>query len=135
MVLVRKAKNNWHMYMNFTEFNTTCSKDPYPLPNIDCVIDGSSRYRMFNFMDTYSVYNMIRMDPMDTPKKTFMSNNGKYYYNAMPFGLKNTIFTYHQLMSAMFSHQIWHNLEVYVDDMIVKTIERRSHTEDLEDAL
>lgn len=62
------------------------------------------------------------MDPLDALKKTFMSNHGNYYYNVMPFILKNIGTTYQQFMDVVFSHQIGRNLEVYVDDMIVKTI-------------
>lgn len=60
---------------------------------------------------------------MDVPKTIFMSNHGNYYYNGMPFNLKNVGDTYQHVMDVVFDHQIGWNLEVYVDDMIVKTIE------------
>lgn len=53
----------------------------------------------------------------------------------MPFGLKNAGSPYQRLMDSIFTHQIGRNLEVYIDDMIVKTIERQNHAEDLKDVI
>lgn len=76
------------------------------------------------------------MDPLNASNTTFMSNHGNYYYyNVIPFGLKKVGTTYHRLMDAMFSHQIGKNLDVYVDDMIVKTTKRLNHVVDLENVI
>lgn len=48
--------NKWHMWVDFINLNADCPKDPYPLPNIDCLIDGSLSYRTLHFMDAYSEY-------------------------------------------------------------------------------
>lgn len=60
---------------------------------------------------------------MNEPKKTFMSNHGKYYCNGIPFKLKNPRATYQRVIDVVFSKEIGRNLEVYIDDMIVKTSE------------
>lgn len=83
-------------------------------------------------MDAYSDYNQIKIDLMGAATTTFMSNHDYYYYNDMPFRLKNTCVTYQRLMDTMFLKQIERNLEVYIDDMTVKTSEGKSHTPDLE---
>lgn len=82
-------------------------------------------------MDVHSGYNPIQINPLDAPKIAFMMKLGNYYYNVTPLFLKNTASTYQRLMDAIFAHPIGRNLEVYVDDMIVKTIKRRSHVKDL----
>ncbi|PNX64467.1 gag-pol polyprotein, partial [Trifolium pratense] len=64
-----------------------------------------------------------------------MSNTCNYFYNVMPFGLKNAGATYQRLMDRVFSEQIGKNLEVYIDDMVVKTSEENQHGEDLLDIL
>lgn len=74
------------------------------------------------------------MDPLDDPKTTFMLNHGNYY-NDMPFSCKNPDTTYQRLMDVVFAHQTGQNLKVYVDDMIVKTVEGRNHVNDLEDVI
>lgn len=55
------------------------------------------------------------------PKTEFMSKCGYYYYKVIPLGLKNVGATNQWLMNVVFSHQVERNLEIYVDDMIVKS--------------
>ncbi|MCI21844.1 gag-pol polyprotein, partial [Trifolium medium] len=107
----------------------------YPLPNIDRLIDGASGYKTLSFMDAYSGYNQIKMNPADAPYMAFMSNTCNYFYNVMPFGLKNVGATYQRLMDKVFSNQIGKNLEVYIDDMVVKTADDGEHDKDLADIL
>ncbi|MCI34583.1 gag-pol polyprotein, partial [Trifolium medium] len=64
-----------------------------------------------------------------------MSNTCNYHYKVMPFGLKNAGATYQRLMDRVFAQKIGRNLEVYIDDMVVKTTMEGSHHEDLEDIL
>lgn len=85
------------MCADFTGFNNTCPKDPYPLSNIDRLIEGSFGYKTLSFIDTYYDYSQIKMNLINVPKITFMSNRDNYYYNVMPFGLKNVL---HHLSKA-----------------------------------
>jgi ribonuclease HI len=135
VVMVKKANGKWRMCVDFTDLNKACPKDPYPLPNIDRLIDGASGYKMLSFMDAYSGYNQIKMNPSDAPHTAFMTNTCNYFYNVMPFGLKNAGATYQRLMDRVFSEQIGKNLEVYIDDMVVKTAEEGEHDQDLGDIL
>ncbi|CAJ2642757.1 uncharacterized protein LOC123899916 [Trifolium pratense] len=135
VVLVKKANGKWRMCVDFTDLNKACPKDPYPLPNIDRLIDGTSGYKMLSFMDAYSGYNQIRMNALDAPHTAFMSNTCNYNYRVMPFGLKNAGATYQRLMDRIFARQIGKNLEVYIDDMVIKTVEGGSHQDDLKDIL
>lgn len=109
------------MYVDFTDLNIVCPKYPYPHPNIDHMIDESSRYKTLRFMDAYFYYNQIKMDPVKAPKITIMSNHDNYYYSVMHFGINNTSVTYQRLTDAVSPKQIWCNLKVYISDMIVKT--------------
>lgn len=99
------------------------------------MIDKSSGYKNPSFKDAYSTYNQIKVEPLDAPKMTFMSGNGNYYYKFMPFRLRNANSIYKRLMGTVFSYQIGCNLEVCVDDMIVKTSEKGSHCKYLGDIL
>ena len=64
-------------------------------------------------------------------KTTFMMDTTNYYYSVMEFDLKNVEATYQRLMDKIFVKQLKRNLEVYVDDMVVKSTSTTSHTEDL----
>lgn len=59
------------------------------LANIDSLIDGAFGYKPLCFVDAYSWYNQIKMDPHDTEKTTFMTESCNYCYTVMPFSLKN----------------------------------------------
>lgn len=89
---------------DFIDLDVIIPMDPYPLPDTDRLIDGLTVYHMLRFMDAYSRYNHIRMDTLDVPKITFLSNHGNYYYNIMLFHLKNVGASYQQLMDVIFAH-------------------------------
>ncbi|GAU44863.1 hypothetical protein TSUD_329190 [Trifolium subterraneum] len=99
------------------------------------LIDGASGYKMLSFMDAYSGYNQIKMHPMDAQHTAFMSNTYNYSYNVMLFGLKNAGATCQRMMDRVFVEQIGKNLEVYIDDMVVKTEKEGEHDKDLYDIL
>jgi hypothetical protein len=67
----------------------------------------------------------------DKEKTAFMTESGNYYYNVMPFGLKNAGATYQRMMNKVFRGEIGNSLEVYMDDMIVKSPKETDHTVDL----
>lgn len=93
------------MCVDFTDINDACIRDPHHLTNIDCLIDESSGYKTLTFMDVDSRYNQIKMDPINAPNMTCMSNHANYYYNAIPFWFKNAEVTYQRLMDAVFSRK------------------------------
>ncbi|XP_064992487.1 uncharacterized protein LOC135629221 [Musa acuminata AAA Group] len=82
-------------------------------------------------MDAFSGYNQIRMAPEDQEHTTFLTDQGVCFYKVMPFGLKNAGATYQRTVNKMFAHQIGRNMEVYIDDMIVKSQEAGTHLADL----
>ena len=69
----------------------------------------------------------------DQEKTAFIISQGLYCYKVMPFGLKNAGATYQRLVNKMFSQQIDKNMEVYVDDMLVKSKEEPAHLDDLKE--
>ncbi|GAU30613.1 hypothetical protein TSUD_62330 [Trifolium subterraneum] len=128
VVLVKKSNGKWRMCVDYTDLNRVCPKDAYPLPNIDKLVDNSSEFKLLSFMDAYSGYNQIKMAEIDKKKIAFMTETGNYYYNVMPFGLKNAGATYQRMMNKVFHNEIGDMLEVYMDDMIVKSEEEIDHT-------
>ena len=69
----------------------------------------------------------------DQEKTVFITSQWLYYYKVMPFRLKNARVTYQRLVNKMFSEQIGRNMEVYVDDMLVKSKEELTHLDDLKE--
>ena len=119
--------------MDFTDLNKTCTKDSFPLSRIDQLVDSTVGHKLLTFMDAFSGYNQIKMTKEDQEKTAFITSQGLYCYKVMPFKLKNAGATYQRLMNKMFSKQIGKNMEVYVDDMLVKSKEELAHLDDLKE--
>ncbi|XP_059664260.1 uncharacterized protein LOC132310035 [Cornus florida] len=133
VVLVKKANGKWRLYVDFTDLNKACPNDSFPLPRIDMLVEGTAGYELLSFMDAYFGYNQISMYTSDREKMAFITYRGLYCYKVMPFGLKNAGATYQRLVNAMFKHQIGRNMEVYVDDMLVKSLKAEDHLTDLQE--
>ena len=86
-------------------------------------------------MDAFSGYNQILMAEEDQEKTAFVTSQGLYCYRVMSFGLKNAGATYQRLVNQMFKKQIGRNVEVYVDDMLIKSRKEEDHLDDLRETL
>ena len=73
------------------------------------------------------------MHPLDVEKTAFITPHGLYCYNGMPFGLKNARATYQSQMTKIFWPLISRTMEVYIDDMLVKTKECPDHKKHLQE--
>ncbi|GKD36366.1 reverse transcriptase domain-containing protein [Tanacetum coccineum] len=124
-VMIKKHDGTWRMCVDFKDLNNACPKDCYPLPEIDWKIESLCGYPFKCFLDAYKGYHQIKMAKEDEEKMAFTTSQGIFCYSNMPFGLKNARATYHRLVDKAFKRQIGRNLEVYVDDLVIK-----SHTEE-----
>ena len=134
IVLVKKVNDKWRLYIDFTDVNRACPKDSFPLPRIDLIVDATADHELLTFMDAFSGYNQISMDPDDQEKTSFVTGQGTYCYRVMPFGLKNAGATYQRLVNRMFQKQIGTTMEVYIVDMLVKSIIAELHIAHLSEA-
>ena len=121
------------MCVDFTDLNRACPKDSYQLPRIDTLVDSTARHELLSFMDAFSGYNQIKMKEEDQEKTSFVTSQGLFCYKVMPFGLKNAGATYQRLMNKMFMHQLGRYVQVYVDDMLVKSMRENDHLSDLQE--
>ena len=84
-------------------------------------------------MDAYSGYSQIPMHVPNQEHTSFITDHGLYCYMVMPFGLKNAGATYQRLVNIMFKEPISKTMEVYVDDMLVKSKVASDHISHLAD--
>ena len=84
-------------------------------------------------MDAFSGYNQIKMKEKDQEKTSFVTSQGFFCYKVMPFRLKNAGAMYQRLMNKMFTHQLGRNVQVFVDDMLVKSVRENDHLSDLQE--
>ena len=133
VVVVLKKGGKWRVCVDYTDLNEACPKDSFPLPRIDQIIDASTGHGKLSFLDTFSRYHQIPMHPPDVEKTTFITSYGLFCYNVMPFGLKNEGATYQRLVTKMFRPLVGKTMEVYIDDMLVKSKEGPDHAKHLQE--
>ncbi|GJR66132.1 reverse transcriptase domain-containing protein [Tanacetum coccineum] len=123
-VMVKKHDDSWRMCVDFTDLNKACSQDCYPLPKIEWKVESLCGYPFKCFLDAYKGYHQIQMAKLDEEKTAFHTSQRVYCYTKMPFGLKNVGATFQRLVDKAFDSQVGQNIEMYVDDLVIK-----SHTE------
>ena len=80
VVLVKKANGRWRLCIDFIDVNRACPKDSFPLPRIDLIVDATAGRELFSFMDAFSGYKQISMDPDDQENTSFVTGQGTYCY-------------------------------------------------------
>ncbi|KAL0451934.1 UNVERIFIED_CONTAM: hypothetical protein Slati_1171500 [Sesamum latifolium] len=104
-----------------------------PTIRIDQLVDSTSECKLLSMMDASQGHHQIMLALEDHKRVSFITSDGTFCYVAMPFRLKNAGATYQRLVDKIFRPQLGRNMEVYVDDMLVKSKEAHHHVEDLEE--
>ena len=127
VVPIPKKDGKVRFCVDFRDLNKASPKDDFPLPHIDMLVDSTTGHPMLSFMDGFFGYNQILMAPEDMEKISFITEWGTYCYRVMPFGLKNAGATYQRAATTLFHDMMHRDVEVYVDDMVVKSRDRADH--------
>ena len=122
------------MCVDYTLLNEACPKDGFPLPRIDQIVDASTRHGMLSFLDAFLGYHQMPMHFLEVEKTAFITPHGLFCYDVMSFGLKNVGAKYQWLVTKTFRPLLGKTIEVYIDDMLVKSKERSDHAEHLQEA-
>jgi len=130
-VVVKKKNGKWQVCVDFIDLNKTCPKDHFPVPQIDQLMDATVGHPRMSFLDAFQEYHQIPLALNDQEKTAFVTVTGNYYYKVIPFELKNARSTYQRMMTRMFEPQLSKNIEVYIDDMVVKSKVKSEHVNDL----
>ncbi|KAL6351309.1 hypothetical protein AAG906_035101 [Vitis piasezkii] len=133
VVVVPKKERKWRVCMDYTNLNNACPKDNFPLPRIDQIVNSTTGQGMISFLDAFSGCHQIPMAPADEEKTAFITPHGLYCYKVMPFRLKNVDATYQRLMTKIFRPLVGRTVEVYIDDIVVKSKIREDHTHHLQE--
>jgi hypothetical protein len=133
----KKNTGKIRVCINFHNINKPTPKDEYPMPIPDMLINNASGHRVIRFLDGNVGYNQIFMAEEDMSKMTFCCPGfiGLFDWIVMTFGLKNAGATYQRAMNLMFHDLLGIILEVYIDDVVVKSDSMDCHLADLRLAL
>nr|KAJ0212586.1 hypothetical protein LSAT_V11C400181580 [Lactuca sativa] len=116
-----KADGMMRMCVDFTDLNKACPKDSYPLLEIDQKIESLGGYRRKSFLDAYKGYHQVKMAIADEDKTAFHTKKRTFCYMKMYFSLRNAGATYQRLVEKLFAKQVGRNVEVYVDNIVIKS--------------
>ena len=119
------------MCVDFTNLNKACLKDPFPMPQIDQLVDAMIGHPRMSFLNAFQGYHQIPLVLDDQEKTVFVTPIRNYHYKVMPFGLKNAGSTYQRMMTKMFEPQLGKSIEVYIADIVVKSKAVFEHVRDL----
>ncbi|GJZ18598.1 reverse transcriptase domain-containing protein [Tanacetum coccineum] len=105
--------------IDYRKLNKATQKDHFPLPFMDQMIERLAGNEFYYFLDGFSGYFQIPIDPQDQEKTTFTCPYGTFAYRRMPFGLCNAPGTFQRCMMAIFHDMIEKTMEVFMDDFSV----------------
>ena len=128
-MVVKKKSGKWSV--DFTDLNKASPKDPFPIPRTHQLVDATAGHPRISFLDAFQGYYQIPLALEDHEKTAFVTPIRNYHYKVMPFGLKNVGSTYQRMILRMFETQLGKSIEIYVDDMVVKSKVVSEHLGDL----
>ncbi|XP_073290991.1 uncharacterized protein [Primulina huaijiensis] len=126
---VMKKNGKVRICIDFRDLNCATPKDVYVISIHDMLIDSLARHELLSFMYGFSGYNQIKIAEIDTHKIAFRCPGalGMFEWLVMPFGLKNAGATYQRAINSIFHDMIGHHIEVYIDDIVVKSKQVADH--------
>jgi hypothetical protein len=121
----------------FRDLNRATPMDGYPMPVADLLVDAAAGHKVISFMDGNAGCNQIFMAIEDVSKTTFRCPRhiGLFEWIVMTFGLKNASATYQRAMNYIFHELISKIVEIYIDDVVIKSIDHESHLDDVRKTL
>ena len=133
VVLIKKKNGEIRFCIDYRRLNSITRKDSHPLPRIDDLLETFEGSQWFTTLDLASGYWQIQMEEKDKEKTAFITHEGLYEFNVMPFGLCNAPATFQRLMHMVYGNLIFTKAPVYIDDTNVHSKTFGQHLEDLEE--
>ncbi|GJS53074.1 reverse transcriptase domain-containing protein [Tanacetum coccineum] len=109
----------WQVCIDYRKLNDATHKDHFPLPFMDQMLERLAGNEYYCFLDGFSRYFQIPIDPQDQEKTTFTCPYGAFAYRRMHFGLCNAPSTFQRCMMTIFHDMIEETMEVFMDDFLV----------------
>ena len=133
--LDENGRPEMRLCIDMRKLNEVTKKDAYPLPNVRDCLDAFGKSKFFTSLDLNSGYLQVRVREQDQEKTAFVTQDGLYCFQFMPFGLKSAPMTFQRAMDYHLSGLKWNTVIVYLDDCVVFSDTFESHLAKLEAVL
>lgn len=134
-IVAKKPKPNgekqYRIVIDFKRLNAVTISDAYPIPDINSTLSSLGNSKFFTTLDLTSGFHQIRMKEKDIEKTAFSTNNGKFEFIRLPFGLKNAPSIFQRMINDVLHPLLGKACYVYIDDIIVFGRNKIEHIENL----
>ena len=134
VVLVKKKNGAWRFAIDYRNLNKITQSISHPLPRLEDVFDaiGESSATIFSTLDLNSAYFQMELDPETKHKSAFITHEGVFEFNRMPFGLKNAPMSFQMLMAEVLRGIHWKFVLCYIDDLVLFSRNFEQHLDHLD---
>ena len=133
VVLVKKKNGEMRFCVDYRKVNAVTRKDSFPLPLISEVLDSLCGTQYFTTLDLKSGYWQIPLDPATKDKSAFVTHNGLYEFQVLPFGLTNSPASFQRLMGHILRGLEYKSALIYIDDVIIFSKSANDHLKHIEE--
>ena len=134
VVMIPKKDGTYRMATDFRKINSVIKTQNFPIPRLEDVWDliGESKPTVFSCLDLQSGFYQLKMDESTKHKSSFVTRNGQFLWNRVPFGMKTSPVAFCKTLTTALKGLLNTCCIVYVDDILCFSKDLESHKRDLQ---
>lgn len=132
VVLVQKRKGKDRLCIDYRRLNAITIKQPYPMPIVEEQLALLAGYKIFTTLDLVAGYYQIPIAESSRKFTGFVTNDGHYEFNRMPFGLVNAPSVFQDAINGIVRQLAPGEAIPYLDDIIIPSVDVKQGLERLQ---